>query len=1172
MALKALEMAKKQLNYYQQLKEGNVSKPSTTSTSSTSSGSSNASASKSSNVSSRYTNTQNLLSNIKTKLDEIKQNTIEQKDISESVNKEFESQIVNEPINLNPNQQVIISWETKTGESRQTQTTVNRLTSLQSHIEGETMEGRITGVKSATGKVFYNVPTSSQYQTAYQQELRKRYDESSYIPSYIKKQIEIPESIKALDDYNAINEYRNIVYKAQLGYITGDYIDSEIKKLQIKYSDIDWAKKHLNFDDPDTPQIETYESITKNEPAKYLVKGKEGWSFEHNPSRWQKEQHERAVKENDYGFLIGEFFNPILSPEVWNSAFEGNLPTATMPKEGWTFENVFGLRPEVKPIAAESMYQYSKLSAKGDILGMVGRAVSTPIVLAPLSFGIGTAFSLAFRGIGGAAATLGYGTKGATTTGKVLGVFSEVAPPVAGGLIIGPTVADIALTSQYEPEKLNYKLFSIGLGFYSAGLGAKYAQTITDKRLTTGITKLKGTYGRIKYNTLEKLPGLKKVLNIPEKSGFKIPVLNTETNFTTKYLGSGRYLTIEEYSPQTYNKLKFDLITKSIDNINPKPGMRYTKSLLSDSLAWVEGRKPSKTIELLEWSTQQKPTTRLITLEPTSPSIFKRVIPGYTTIRNILGEKLPNFRYKITEVTPFKPMYLTLLPYNQQATGALYGEIYSKLPTKYTFDLYKSGNWWINPKDIKIMPSYTETETKFFLTNKGIKFLTTSKHNEFISIGEIKPFDNQNISNKILGINKSGKQIIDLSSISSGKTRAFVEGKTYYKYYTSNEGPLATIPSIRKSFFYGLISNENIPSSGEIIKFKSTGSFYSSPYYSKPSTQGFSGRLFNENIFTGGYSASKQVGGTMGLPTKYGFKTIELPELTYTISKGYVNNINRFSDISLSFKQTPPELKIMDSSGFLDVVKPSTKLDLSVPGGMGVNIEKIQYPRTLELLTQGRTNSRYGLNYINFLEEGITSSGYWNIPSRISYPSISLGATIGSSLSNIKIPTTNIKTDIATISATKQNTNLLNLNILGLSTTSLTKQNTTLGIKNIVSQITNQLQKTQQKQQQQQIQNQTLKLDLINRSITSIPTITTPIITTMPINPPITTPKYTPPIPPEQPGFIKLIKPPIPLIYDEIAPKRKRKKEFIDIFGKKYKFRKYNINTGKYISPFQKVI
>jgi len=116
---------------------------------------------------------------------------------------------------------------------------------------------------------------------------------------------------------------------------------------------------------------------------------------------------------------------------------------------------------------------YKTLWESGDTLGILGRWIRSPLVIAPVSYGAGAGFALAFRGIGAASI-------GATgLTGKVLGGFAARGPWVAGTIISGTVGADIAATAAYEEKELVpsgttiKKIMGTGVMFTSAYYGYK---------------------------------------------------------------------------------------------------------------------------------------------------------------------------------------------------------------------------------------------------------------------------------------------------------------------------------------------------------------------------------------------------------------------------------------------------------------------------------------------------------------------------------------------------------------------------------------------------------------------------------------------------------------------------------------------------------------------------
>ena len=97
--------------------------------------------------------------------------------------------------------------------------------------------------------------------------------------------------------------------------------------------------------------------------------------------------------------------------------------------------------------------------------------------------------------------------------------------------------------------------------------------------------------------------------------------------------------------------------------------------------------------------------------------------------------------------------------------------------------------------------------TIYYTTKEGIYFSTEAINKSFKTFGSIKAVDIQKKLGAQIGIGKKGSNIIDLSKISTSRDmRYIIEGSTKYKVYTATEGPYAIIPSVRKSYFFGIFN------------------------------------------------------------------------------------------------------------------------------------------------------------------------------------------------------------------------------------------------------------------------------------------------------------------------------------------------------------------------------
>lgn len=418
----------------------------------------------------------------------------------------------------------------------------------------------------------------------------------------------------------------------------------------------------------------------------------------------------------------------------------------------------------------------------------------------------------------------------------------------------------------------------------------------------------------------------------------------------------------------------------------------------------------------------------------------------------------------------------------------------SELRTPYSH--YKTSGWWGRPEHVSFMPhKIPETSTYVFYTPKGIKFISYAKDRSGFSYGDIKPLDGSSLGKQI-GIGKKGGRIIDLSKVSSKELRMFVSGKSYYKFYETGEGPLATIPSIGKKSFYGIIRSQEMPLkfgevSSDLVVMKQVGSFkVSTPssvkslvVYDPHKIYSFGGRLLDETYFTKGIAVSKRVGGTIGAPGRYGFKTVEMPDLGYAVSKMRIEGIGSSIDRAISFFDIgKPKARISFNGGL--GTKAIPKHDIVLPGGLGIKTAKISYPQLFKPMQP--LFQRVSLGQLEAMESGISYvSSYWSgvIPT---VASLSIPLTMDARATDLiskplsvsmQLPINlqqqfNISRNIM-----KQMREQSSLNIQQLSNVSLSAQY------QIQNQMTQQLQQQQQQQQQQ--------LQMLTLSIIPTPTLQT---------------------------------------------------------------------------------
>ena len=159
----------------------------------------------------------------------------------------------------------------------------------------------------------------------------------------------------------------------------------------------------------------------------YDVKTKEvGIGFD--PLKWQKVEHTRAVREGDWGFLIGETAASIFSPERYEYAYKAAFksPTWAVGTQRWKKYETGQER-----LLASGHYEYHTAWRKGDWLKIGTRFITSPLVF---PFATQAAFkgaSLVARGVVPAVKA------GVRAVPKVYGKVQQTFPssPLAPGMI-----------------------------------------------------------------------------------------------------------------------------------------------------------------------------------------------------------------------------------------------------------------------------------------------------------------------------------------------------------------------------------------------------------------------------------------------------------------------------------------------------------------------------------------------------------------------------------------------------------------------------------------------------------------------------------------------------------------------------------------------------------------
>lgn len=420
-------------------------------------------------------------------------------------------------------------------------------------------------------------------------------------------------------------------------------------------------------------------------------------------------------------------------------------------------------------------------------------------------------------------------------------------------------------------------------------------------------------------------------------------------------------------------------------------------------------------------------------------------------------------------------------------------------------------------RDISIMPHKIPTRTWTFMTGKGIRMVSMAEDYSSIGRFDVTPFTKG--FETVIGGKKGG---IIRGIGASDEMIMRVIGESFSKQYTRSSGPYGIIPSIRKTNIFGIIRSTDIktPYSGDFGFIRSSGEFYVSPY--KPSPGG----SYPMNVFTETISGIKYFESNIRVPGRYGFETIETPkmELAYTFGRYYgTKGYGYIKDVGLSLYPKPKTSNVWESFGGGGKTGYVGTSDLVMPGGAGISIKDTGMSNLLRntfsglsnLHRTGRINIRSPMNW----ESQSYISGYWTgIRPQKDMSKLNLFKTlqIPSNITDFKI-------------STDQTNNLSNIN------KKLSENINRAGLISIGKPIS----KTATRS---------------NAMTTNIPAITV----TKPV-PPISSPH---PFPIGGPII------PLPFLEDESSSKRK-KKGFSFGLESAYKFRLFNLNTPKYVSPFK---
>jgi len=955
---------------------------------------------------------------------------------------------------------------------------------------------------------------------------REEYNKTGVVPDWAKEQITIPPEIKGS---GADETYYKFAYSTFFGKDTRKLekqIGTQLRKSKW------YMEEHAVYGE----NGKTWEQLKKEEPALYMtIDSKTGmFSPQYNVSKWAREHWEKDLGE----------VNSVVGAGI-------KLATGMTPKQGavavtGSFLNVldpgYWVAGDKLKYMYEKQYGSFKQFESGDTFGSWWTMAKAPMMTVVIPALAGAGFVSVFGAIGSAGTSAT--AAGLSTTGAVLSGYSVVAPVVAGATLSTLIGVDIGMTAakqktgsiwgDFAAEETRTKIAYTGTAMVSAYAGAKWA---SDPQTVQAWKDFSTKFGK-SYQTW--------------KTGFtKAPVI--------KQLGS---------KIETFRQSNLDVIWGKQSVRAPNIVSRTISGrrlLWGDEYTTYEVQAVAKNIRQTGFNWSDDP--------------FATVEYSSAVYRSRFGmdnrELMQMGSGKITRPETFEYKYYSYYT-----------------PTK--LDVHLENIAFAKQMKIK-MPSKTlniKTETKVMINpNKPFeaKFISSTDKTLMRNINleniKYKNFDTIVSNKNLLTASKLTGSVRDTYSI--GKIKFFketveVSGVSYYRISKGNV-------FFQEKPFYSKSTIQYLGRTGQYDISSSTG--YSTTLGSKPITtigtyggksitypnstwakvigdiygmKQASGYYLGENITPMDLTIHQTISTEMPSDTiritgKYG--SIEHIKGDYTLQQSFTKFVGRanikgtIADKATIFK---PESTIKGNySGGSSKFDPgqiatSGKLDIVMPGGiMSTPTTKIHLPQLFQGLSKvynvGRTPS---LSTLESMEYGTTYvSGYWSgttpvmihdqIPTTVS----SIKTHMLSSQGMIQIPT------LSLLSIPKLGEDLR------VSPATLNKQDTSLI--NLTKTATVQI--TAQAQAQQQLQKQELKLDL--KTIVVLPPFIPPITTLppteitdyIPIEIDILQPFYNS-SPPPPPGFWF----PSP---DPEKKKKKKQKEF-DIFGKQYRFRKFDLPTS----------
>ena len=289
------------------------------------------------------------------------------------------------------------------------------------------------------------------------------------------------------------------------------------------------------------------------------------------------------------------------------------------------------------------------------------------------------------------------------------------------------------------------------------------------------------------------------------------------------------------------------------------------------------------------------------------------------------------------------------------------------------------------------------TKTYIFETDKGTKYVSIRQDFKGYSYGDIKPVKSNTLF-KSAGVGKKGGMIYDFSNNSGYKS--VVSGKTVYQKSFLGKSSWKT-----KSFI-GEVSSSEVKYGNllaDIVSFESTGKY--NIFSSKKTSPSLYNKLFNK-FMTKSYSFSKSMGGSTTSPGKYGFKSFDIPKVSYGKTFGKVNNMSIFEDTSLTMRVTPKSSSGIDTFGGSLISSYTPTSSVFLPGSTFTgSVSKMSFPNVYfpRMDVGTRTSLRYKTRY----DDSNIISGHWSdVSPKINQDNISLVGT--SNISSV-LPGTKLK-------------------------------------------------------------------------------------------------------------------------------------------------------------------